>query len=119
MARGILHSRIGVTMRKRSRLNPYGAVVLLTCVLLHCAAAAALAGFENQRAFEKPEMAVNVLADAVRTADSKALEEIFGPQGRAVLTSGDPVADKNARQVFAVAVGQQWKLRDVEADKKE
>jgi hypothetical protein len=93
--------------------------MLLTCVLMQCAYAADEPTYQNQRAFDKPETAVTTLADAVKTRDTKTLDEIFGPEGRAVLTSGDPVADKNARQVFTVAFTEQWKLQDIDADKKE
>jgi hypothetical protein len=116
---GILHSRIGVTMGKRSISKGYATVVLLTFVLMHCAYAADEPTYQNQRAFAEPETAVKTLADAVKTRDTKTLDEIFGPEGRAVLTSGDPVADKNAREVFTVAIAEQWKLVDDGADKKE
>ncbi len=75
--------------------------------------------YQSQRAFDKPETAVTTLADAVKTRDTNALDDIFGPEGRAVLTSGDPVADKNAREVFTVAFAEQWKLVDDGTDKKE
>jgi hypothetical protein len=109
-------------MGNRSISIAYATAVLIA-VLLHCGCAAdsptASPSYQNQRAFAKPELAATTLADAVKTRDTKTLEEIFGPQGRAVLTSGDPVADKNAREVFTVAFAEQWKLRDVEDGKKE
>jgi hypothetical protein len=110
-------------MRNRFRLNAYIRAMLPILVLLHCGCAANSStdtpSYQQQRAFAKPELAVITLAEAVKTRDTKVLEEIFGPEGRAVLTSGDPVADKNAREVFAVAFAEQWKLVDKSESTKE
>jgi Protein of unknown function (DUF2950) len=116
-------------MGNRSISKKYATAVLLISALLQCAyVQCAYAAdspttnpttYQSQRAFDKPELAVTTLADAVKTRDTKALDDIFGPEGRSVLTSGDPVADKNAREVFTVAFAEQWKLVDDGTDKKE
>jgi hypothetical protein len=54
----------------------------------------------KQKAFESPEEAMKALADAVRAGDMKAMLAILGPEGEDIVSSGDPVADKNTGEVF-------------------
>jgi hypothetical protein len=53
--------------------------------------------------FATPEEATEALATAVRTNDSKALGELFGPGMLEQLTSGDPVEDARERTSFVAA----------------
>lgn len=50
--------------------------------------------------FKSPEAAVKAFTDALRAADNARLQAIFGPQADTLLSSGDPVADRNERQTF-------------------
>src|SRR5262249_43230503 len=43
------------------------------------------------------------LFEAAKTGDDNALLAIFGPDGKAILFSGDPVQDKNNREKFMAA----------------
>src|SRR6185503_15268720 len=52
--------------------------------------------------FSTPQSAVESLVAAARKGDTAELSEIFGPEGKEILSSGDPVADRNNRQVFPV-----------------
>jgi hypothetical protein len=74
---------------------------------------------QNQKVFASPESAVEALAAAARNGDTAELSAIFGPEGQEILSSGDPVADRRNREVFAVALGEQWKLGDLGNDSKE
>jgi hypothetical protein len=74
---------------------------------------------EHQRTFKTPETAVEALAQAARSGDEDELMAIFGPEGREVLASGDPVADKSNRGVFAVALDQQWALEPIDSKTRE
>jgi hypothetical protein len=56
-----------------------------------------------QEQFETPEAAVAALVDAARSGDRKAILSVLGPDGRAIVSSGDPVADKNVREDFISA----------------
>jgi hypothetical protein len=49
-----------------------------------------------QKRFASLDEAVNALVGAIRSADRKALVEIFGPQGAPLVWSGDDVADRAA-----------------------
>ncbi len=50
--------------------------------------------------FKSPEAAFNALLDATRKNDTKELLAIFGPSGKDIISSGDEVADKEARERF-------------------
>jgi hypothetical protein len=56
-----------------------------------------------QQRFKTPEAAVEALVAAAKAGDTKTLVGVLGPQGRAVVSSGDPVADKNTREKFVSA----------------
>jgi hypothetical protein len=75
--------------------------------------------YQNQRAFSSPNLAVNALALAAKDGDVATLEEIFGPEGREVLSSGDAVADRMNREVFAVALDEGWSLEPLNDNTKE
>lgn len=53
-----------------------------------------------QQAFPSPSAAVKALVDAAKADDMKALSSILGPDSGDILSSGDPVADNNARDNF-------------------
>ena len=57
----------------------------------------------RQKTFASPEEAVKALIDAVKTDNQKELNAIFGPAGKEVLSSGDPVEDKAGRERFVKA----------------
>jgi len=54
-----------------------------------------------QQVFPSPDAAAKALIAADKADDMKALSSILGPDADQVLSSGDPVADKNARDDFA------------------
>src|SRR5690349_15858257 len=55
---------------------------------------------KDQQSFATPEAAVQALVKAAQAKDTKALIKLFGPLGAPLIESGDPVADKNARDNF-------------------
>jgi len=50
--------------------------------------------------FKSPEEAAEALAAAVRAHDTNALLGIFGSEARTLISSGDPVADRQTRDLF-------------------
>ncbi len=56
-----------------------------------------------QKTFASSEEAVKALIDAVKTDNMKELNAIFGPAGKEVFSSGDPVEDKAGRERFLKA----------------
>jgi hypothetical protein len=78
-------------MKKTSR------IFLCAAILGWSAPAAA------QELFKTPEEAASALVGAVKTDDAKAILAVLGPDGEAIVSSGDPVADSNARKKFVAA----------------
>lgn len=56
---------------------------------------------QGQKTFSSPEQACRALYNATKADDEKALLELLGPDGKEVVTSGDPAEDKQHREVFA------------------
>lgn len=92
---------------KRSNLSRIAAValVLATVLLLGRPAPAA----PPQR-FSTPDAAVRALVVAARANDQKALLVILGSDATDIVSSGDPVADANARADFLKHVGERCDL---------
>jgi hypothetical protein len=74
-------------------------VVRVALVLVLGCSAVAFAAPQAKR-FASLDDAVNALIDAVRSNDQTALATILGAQGRALVASGDNVADRNAARRF-------------------
>jgi len=60
----------------------------------------------GQRQFATPEAALAALVQATSTFDLDALKQILGPDGDAIVSSGDSVSDKNAAAAFAAKAQQ-------------
>jgi hypothetical protein len=79
--------------------NSLLSALVFTCLLFPRFASAEEAA--TQQTFPSPDTAVNALVAADKAGDTKTLSSILGPDGDQVLSSGDPVADKHAREDFA------------------
>jgi hypothetical protein len=93
-ATGIAHAE---TYRRRVRLAPL--TTLLTVLLLGLPSM--LNAQQRQRVFNSPGEAANALFAAVKADDTAALSSILGPNSQELISSGDPVADKNALAEFS------------------
>jgi hypothetical protein len=72
---------------------------MLLCAALLGLSAPALA----QEQFGSAEDAVAALVGAAKTGDAKAIQAVLGPDGKAIASSGDPVADNNMLEKFVAA----------------
>lgn len=72
--------------------------------------------FAAQRTFGSADDAMNALVAAAGAGDRAELQAIFGPAGERVLTSGDPVADKEAREFFVARAAERKHLQFVGDD---
>jgi hypothetical protein len=81
----------------RSRLL---GVLAITVVLTGLAGSGAPASGAAQRRFETLEEATQALIGALRGGDQKALTAILGDGSQGLVSSGDPVRDKAARERF-------------------
>ena len=70
------------------------------------------------RVFASPEEAAKALIETVKAGNLNDLIAIFGPEGQDLVASGDPAAGRKNREVFTVAVAEQWHLVDLPPDRK-
>jgi len=80
------------------------------CAVLVLLAAAASAGEPAQRVFASPKRAVEALLVAARGGQAADLLRILGPGNEDIVSSGDPVADRQARARFLAAYGEMNKV---------
>jgi len=83
------------------------AFVLALVVLAGCARKESAPA---QMTFSSPEDAVVAVVDAVKANDTAQLLGILGPDGKKVLSSGDEVADQQARELFLTAYQERARL---------
>ena len=69
-------------------------------ILLYAALLSWSASSLAQERFKTPEAAVDALVAAAKSGDVKAILAVLGPSGRAIVSSGDPVADRNTKEKF-------------------
>ena len=74
----------------------------------------ALAG--AQKTFSSADAAVTALVDAARAGDRSQLDPLFGVGASEVLPSGDPVADRAAREQFVTRASERTHLEKVGDD---
>jgi Protein of unknown function (DUF2950) len=55
------------------------------------------------KVFGSPEEAIKALAETVQAGDRKGILAALGPEGEDIISSGDEVADKNAKEQFVKA----------------
>ena len=85
-------------------------VMVLTCAGLSAEAAA------KQKGFASAEDAVEAFISALRSNDNKELLAIFGPTAEELISSGDPVSDKQRNESFVSRFDQKNSLSN-EGDK--
>jgi len=76
----------------------YGLVIIFAVTLI------SFSSYEEagaqQKTFKTPEEAVKILMEAVKANDTKALQAIFGPEGKEIGSSPDKVQDKAEKERF-------------------
>jgi hypothetical protein len=69
--------------------------------------------------FATPEDAVKDLNARVKAGNLEELLELFGPDGRELVSSSDPATGRKNQEVFLAAMAEQWHLEDRGPDEKE
>jgi hypothetical protein len=64
----------------------------------------------NRQSFATPEQALEAFAAAVTDGAMKNLQAMLGPEAKAILDSGDAIADKETRERFSAAYAESHKL---------
>ena len=97
----------------RARVSLARLAIALSALLLACLFVTRFAAAQEppaQQVFPSPDAAVRALVAASKTDDIKALNSILGPEGNQVVSSGDPVADNNARDNFVRRSQEMYRL---------
>lgn len=101
------------------RNQPGRRILTAAVIAVLMAAPAALSAQDTaQKTFATPEAAVKALAAAASAGDTNELQAIFGPGSEALLSSGDPVDDRNAREVFVAAFQEKSRLASTKASER-
>src|SRR5262249_22714179 len=112
----IKESQVGPRRCNHFGLYPEAALLLafsLTIMLLiapsaYCAGqTAAETGRPIQKTFSTPKEAADALIQAADVFDAIKLRQLLGPDGEDLVTSKDPVQDKNLAAAFAARAHQQ------------
>jgi hypothetical protein len=94
-------SRMFRSSIKRENSFSHGLISLIAWIIIVIAfGLPAFAQDKEQKRFKSPEDAFKALIEAARNNDTAGLLAIFGPQGKDIISSGDPVADRRARERF-------------------
>ena len=101
--------------RSLPRRPPWSAA-LCAMLLLLGGGPIAVAAPSGEEAFASPGQAGEAVAAAWHADKVEALLKIFGPGGRNLVTSGDPVAEHMTRAQFAAAYDQQHRIELQGAD---
>lgn len=91
--------------------QPWLAALGLLIAVASASAQKTTAG-QTQKRFATAEEAVQSIIKAAKADDRAELLAIFGADAEDLLSSGDKVADKRARQVVLVAAKEKWELID-------
>jgi Protein of unknown function (DUF2950) len=79
-------------------------------LLIGCLPARSMAQQKGQKTFSSPEEASSALLTALQNNDEQALLEIFGPEGKKVISSGDATQDSENRANFAKRYAEMHRL---------
>lgn len=88
-----------------------GAVLCVTVGIVGPVLQPAAAAGAQQRSFASPEAAVGALVAAARADRTAELVRLLGPEGKKLVTSGDPVADKEGRAKFVASYMKQHEIK--------
>jgi hypothetical protein len=65
---------------------------------------------DGPRTFATPQEAVQATIDAAEHNDTAALLQLFGPEGKDIVESGDPAEDKDSRAEFARSAHEKFQI---------
>jgi len=77
-----------------------GMILALAAMTCYLSASAAAGPAPQQETFASPWRASRALFEATQAGDEAKLLALFGPQGKPLISSGDPQQDQENRQIF-------------------
>ena len=104
--------------RKKDSLNPIISLLVLVLSLLITTLPHPLYAEEfKQKTFMSPEEAVTALIDAVKGNDIKKMLSVLGSEGKEIISSGDEVADRSARERFVQLFAEMNRLENEDEER--
>lgn len=103
-----------ITKSKNLFLYRFGLAAFTAVIVMTVYGFLAFAQERDRRNFKSPEAAFSALLEATKNNDTKELLSIFGPSGKDIISSGDAVADKEARERFVKTAGDAVKFSKVD-----
>jgi hypothetical protein len=82
------------------QLASYFTAAAAAFLLFACFAPRVMAQQQSQKTFSSADQASHALVVALKTSDNKALLQILGPEGKEIISSGDPAEDEATRANF-------------------
>jgi hypothetical protein len=107
-------NRFGNSLVRASLVALASAWAMLAVV----ASATEAAPSTRYRRFATPDDAVRALIDAAKAGNVDELRAIFGPDSEELIESTDPATARANREVFTVAVAEQWHVVDDRPNRK-
>lgn len=101
--------------RQLKKAATAGPTALMLALLFLTTLTASSRASDVARTFASPSEAAGALYRAAKSGDQSALLSIFGPGGREVLLSGDPVIDQKALNDFAAAYDRMHRWVNIKA----
>jgi hypothetical protein len=101
---------ISITARATIQYGRILSVAAMATIWLLVSVSAFAAKPTAQTTFASPQAALDGLVAALRSGDTKAIENVLGPGSTKLISSGDPVADKDGRERFIAAVAEGSKV---------
>ncbi len=92
-----------MTQREKHTMHPLRSIAKALLVWTVIVGASAATAAADQQGFATPEAAVQALVAAARNYDEPQLLSIFGPAGKELFFSGDPVVDRQRLEKFVRA----------------
>jgi hypothetical protein len=99
------------------RKNPFChglAVFMAATIIVIAFGLPAFAQHKEQKRFKSPEDAFKALVEAARNNDTTELLAIFGSKGKDIVSSGDSVADRRARERFVKRAADGFKFSQLD-----
>jgi len=103
-----------ITFLNSTLLRHLVALAALMVVLVAGGTAQAATARTSRKFFASPEEAVQSLVAAAKNNDKKGLLAILGPGSQPIVSSGDPVADRNGRDRFVTLYEEKHLIEGVE-----
>jgi DUF2950 family protein len=92
------------------RLSGYFTVATAAFLLFACLAPSVMAQQPGQRTFSSADEACHALVTALKSTDNAALLQILGPEGKEIVSSGDPAEDLATRTNFVTKFHEMHRL---------